>query len=141
MRRQPTRFEVWAWSPIVSFQVGLTAGYLALIYFGISALISSPPSFTATTPQGWSWLWSVGLVTGSVLASLGSISRHRWFGRLETIGSSLVSLMVGSYALLLMWLAHAAGDAGMVASAAGFVALAVPLVIRTVWLYSQLLRK
>lgn len=140
--RQLTRFELWAWSSIVSFQVGLTAGYLTLIYFGVASLFASPPSITMTTPDWYEWYWAAALTLGAALASFGSVAqKSRLFQRIETIGSSLLSLTVVSYASIMSWLAYAAGEADRIAGSAGFVALATPIVIRTMWLYSQLLRK
>jgi len=134
-------FGLWAWSPIISFQVGLTAGYAALIYFGVAALYASPPSFENTSPDGWAWGWAIGLVVGAMIAVVGSISRNKKFEITETVGASLLTLTVGSYVGLLHWVAYAAGDADRVAGAAGFTALAVPIIVRTMWLWSQLLRK
>jgi len=140
-RRRPTRFEVWAWSPIKSFQVGLTTGYIALIFFGISSIIAAPASLGYTSPAGWTGFWSVALVIGAIVASVGSISRLKLFERAETVGATLISLTVGSYALLLLFLAYALGDTTKIATGAGFAALAVPVIVRTMWLYSQLLRR
>lgn len=140
-QRQLSRFEIWAWSPITSFQVGLTAGYIALIYFGISSLIASPPSFQDTSPEGYAWFWALGLFFGAIIASLGSVSRNKYFEWAETVGASILSLTVGSYALLVLVIAYGLGDTGRIAGGAGFTALAVPILIRTMWLFSQLLRK
>lgn len=134
-------FGLWAWSPIISFQVGLTAGYGALIYFGIAALYASPPSFEDTSPDGYAYIWAIGLVLGAMIAVVGSVSRNKKFELTETVGASFLSLTVGSYVGLLHWIAYSLGDASRVAGAAGFTALAVPIIVRTMWLYSQLLRK
>lgn len=140
-RRRLSRFEIWAWSPIVSFQVGLTGGYLALIYFGISGLIANPPAFTNFSPEGYGGFWAIFLILGAMIASLGSISRHKWFERMETIGASILSVTVGSYALLVLFIAYGVGDPTRIAGGAGFTALTIPILIRTMWLYSQLLRR
>lgn len=139
-KRRYTRFEVWAWSPIISFQVGLTAGYVALVYFGISGLISQPPSFDTTVPEWYVGYWAIALIVGAALSAFGSISRNKWFERLETVGSTLLTLTIGSYALIVLWLAYAVGDSDKVAGGAGFTALTVPILIRCMWLFSQLLR-
>jgi len=136
-----SRFALWAWSPIISFQVGLTAGYVVLIWFGVSSLISAPPSFETTTPDGYSWFWAGLLILGAAVAALGSIDRSRYFENIERVGSSIVSLTVGSYTAIITWIAYGTGDVTRIAGAAGFTALAVPLIIRTMWLWSQLLRK
>lgn len=135
--RKLTRFELWAWSPVISFQIGLTASYLAMIYFGLSAAIASVPAFTKAAPDGWSLFWAGALVVGGVLGSIGSISRMKVFERLELVGAFLVSLTVGSYALLVLFLAYVLADAGRASGGAGFIALVVPVVVRTLWLASQ----
>lgn len=139
--RQLTRFELWAWSPVISFQVGLTAGYIALIYFGISGLIAAPPSISMTTPDGYAGFWAAALILGGVLGAFGSVSRHKLFERFETAGALLLSVTVGSYACIVLFLAYAAGDVDKAAAGAGFTALAIPIIIRCMWLFSQLLRK
>lgn len=140
-RRMPTRFEVWAWSPVISFQVGLTATYVAMIYFGVSAFIAEVPAFRDTAPDGWSIYWATALVIGSIFASFGSISRMKWFERAELFGATLISLTVGSYAAVTLFLAYIVGDADRATSGAGFVVLAIPTLVRMMWLASQSLRK
>lgn len=139
--RKPSRFEIWAWSHVLSFQVGLTASYVALINFGIAGTIASPPSIDLTTPSWYPGYWAVALIVGAVLAAFGSISRKRVFERIETVGASILTIAVGSYAAILTWVAYGAGDPDKIAGAAGFTALAVPIIIRCMWLFSQFLRK
>jgi hypothetical protein len=134
-------FGLWAWSPIISFQVGLTVGYAAMVYFGVAALIAPPAAFKFTSPGLYALGWAVALTLGAVAAGFGSISRHRWFELAETAGASLLTLTIGSYASLLHWAAYAVGDPDRVAPAAAVTALAIPVIVRTMWLYSQLLRK
>lgn len=140
-RKRPTRFELWAWSPIMSFRLGLTTGYLAMIYFGVSALFASVPAFELTAPEGWSAWWAVALVLGAGLASVGSVSQIKLFERLELTGSAIITVSVGSYATLLLVIAYVLGDASRATVGAGFVALTAPVLVRTLWLFSQLLRK
>lgn len=136
-----SRFAMWALNPILSFQVGLTAGYVSLIYFGISGFIASPPSISVTTPDWFVGYWATVLIVGAVLASFGSVSRIKIFERLETVGAGLLTLTIGSYALMILWLAYGTLDADRAAAGAGFVALTVPIFVRFMWLLSQLLRK
>lgn len=139
--RQLTRFEVWAWSPVISFQIGLTAGYLAMIYLGVTAFIAHIPAFAITAPDGWTSFWAIALVLGGILGSVGSVSRHKVFETLELIGSLLITLTVGSYAAVLLFLAYVLGETGRAAVGAGFVVLTVPVLVRMLWLASQSLRK
>lgn len=140
-RRMPSRFELWAWSPVVSFQIGLTASYLGMIYFGVSAYLANPPVFDLTAPDGWATAWSIALMLGGALGAIGSINRKLWFERLELLGSSLGSLTIGSYACILLFLAYAQDDASRAAVGAGMVALMAPILVRAFWLASQTLRK
>lgn len=139
-RTNMSRFALWAWSPIISFQVGLTAGYIFLVWFGVSSLIAAPPSITSTTPDGYAGFWALALMVGAAIAAFGSIDRRPFFEGVERVGSSLVSLTVGSYTAIVTWIAFGQGDISRIAGAAGFTALAVPLIIRTLWLWSQLRR-
>jgi hypothetical protein len=139
--RVPTKFEIWAWSPVLSFQVGLTASYIALIYFGVSAFLAEVPAFRETAPDGWSIYWATALVIGSIFAAFGSISRMKWFQRAELLGATLISLTVGSYAAVTLFIAYVLGDEDRASGGAGFVALAVPTLVRMMWLASQSLRK
>jgi hypothetical protein len=140
-RRPRGRFAIWAWSQVRSFQVGLTGLYVALVYFGVMGVISAPPSIDSSTPGWYVGFWAAALIAGAGLAALGSVSRRRWFERAETAGSFLLSLTVGSYALILQWYAFAGGDWDKAAAGAGFTALTVPLLIRLMWLLSQSMRK
>lgn len=139
--RDLTRFERWAWSPVLSFQVGLTAGYLAMIYFGISAMLATVPTIQEWSPEGWAFYWAIALVVGGVLGSIGSVHRTKLFERLELAGAGLVSMTVGSYALLLLFLAYGLGDFHRASGGSGFIALVVPVLVRTFWLASQTRRK
>jgi len=140
-QNRPTRFQLWAWSQVLQFQVGLTATYVAAIYFGVSALIATAPAFIETAPEGYAFLWAIALIIGAVTGSIGSISRRKLFERLELIGSSLVSLTIGSYASVLLFIAYGLGDTTRISGGAGFVALSIPFIVRTLWLASQALRK
>lgn len=140
-QRKLSKFEVWAWSPVISFQIGLTAAYLAMIYFGLSAAFAQVPAFRHTAPDGWTIYWAIALVLGGMLAALGSISRVKVFEVLELLGSLLITLTVGSYAAVVLFLAYGYGDVDRASSGAGFVALVVPILVRMLWLASQSLRK
>lgn len=144
MRKHPrnlTRFELWAWSPITAYRIGLTASYLAAIYFGVSAFIAGIPAFELTAPPGWTPIWSALVVLGAALAAIGSVSDMKVFSRLELAGSWTLFLTLAVYATVLLFLAYAHGDAGRAAVGAGFVVVGVPPGVRMLWLMSQLRRK
>lgn len=141
MVRKPTRFEIWAWSPVISFQIGLTAGYIGMIYFGVTTLVTASPTFYQSAPAGWSLFWSLALILGGLIGGLGSVHRSRLFQRMELFGAAIVSLTVGSYAALILGLSHVLDELPSHAMGAGLVALVIPTVVRTLWLASQSLRK
>jgi hypothetical protein len=140
-RRRPTKFEIWAWSQVLSFQIGLTGLYIALVYFGIASTIATAPAIQQTSPDGYAYFWAIALAIGAAVAAVGSISRKKKFEIVELIGSGIVSITVGSYAAIVTTIAYVLGDSGRISGSAGFTALAVPLIIRTLWLASQSRRK
>lgn len=139
--RQLTRFELWAWSPILAFRFGLALGYLAMIYFGVSAFIAGIPAFELTAPTGWTPIWATVVTIGAMLGAIGSISDRHIFRRLELAGAWSLFITVGIYAVVLLLLAYGAGDAGRAAVGAVLVAVGVAPAVRMVWLMSQLGRK
>lgn len=140
-RRQPTRFEQWAWSPIGAYQLGLTLSYIGIVYFGVSAFIAGVPAFTIAAPEGWTPIWAAGLVAGGAAASIGSVSESKPFRRSETVGAWVLFLALGTYATTLLVLAYGGGDATRAAAGAGFAALGIMPFVRLLWLMSQLGRK
>lgn len=139
--RQLTRFELWAWSPITAFRLGLTATYLATIYFGISALIAGIPAFNLTAPNGWTPIWASLVTLGAMVGAIGSISDRHLFRRLELGGAWTLFVTIGIYAVVLLLLAYGAGDPNRAAVGAVLVVCGVTPAVRMVWLMSQLGRK
>lgn len=139
--RQPTKFELWAWSPFISFRIGLTLSYLAFIYLGITALIASVPAFRVTAPDGWSIAWAVVMILGGILASIGSVSKQWAFDLTELFGALLLTITTGSYALVLLFLAYSVGDVDRATVGAGFVVLVIPVLVRMLWLCSKILHQ
>lgn len=144
LRQQPrklSRFEVWAWSPITAYRIGLTLAYVAAIYFGVSAFIAGIPAFELTAPRGWTPIWAALVVLGAGTAAIGSVSDAKTFRRVELAGAWTLFLTLAVYATVLLFLAYGQGDAGRAAVGAGFVAVGVPPGVRMLWLMSQLGRK
>lgn len=139
--RKLSRFEKWAWSPITAYRVGLTIGYIAAIYFGLSAFIAGVPAFQLTAPYGWTPIWSLAVVLGGACAAIGSIGDSKGFRRAELAGSWTLFLALGVYAAVLLLLAYGSGDPDRAAVGAGFVALGVTPGVRMLWLMSQLNRR
>lgn len=140
-RRELSRFELWAWSPITAYRIGLTLSYAAGVYFGVSALIAGVPAFEIAAPPGWTPIWATLVVVASALATVGSINDRKWSRRLELAGAWTLFLTLAGYATVLLILAYADGDTARAAVGAGFVALGVQPGVRMLWLMSQLRRK
>lgn len=140
-RRNPTRFEVWAFSPILAFRIGLTAVYIATVYFGVAAFIAGVPAFALTAPPWWVFVWSIGTIIGGFIATFGSLHSSRRFENVEMVGATLLFITLGSYSGVLHFLAYGNGDASRVAVAAGFLALGAFPGIRMIWLMSRLRMK
>ncbi len=139
--RRPTRFERWAWSPISAYRLGLTLGYVAMVYFGAQSFFAGVPAFTIAAPEGWTPIWASILTLGGIVAAIGSAASSKAFERVETVGAWVLLLTLGTYAFTLLVLAYGIGDQTRAAAGAGFVALGVQPLVRLLWLMSQLGRK
>jgi hypothetical protein len=140
--RRPTRFERWAWSPITAFRIGLTLGYIWLVYLGISAYIAGSPTFNLTAPNGWTPIWAVVVSASAGAAAIGSVSaNNKIFHRIELAGSWGLTITLGVYAVCILILAYAAGDTSKVTAAAAYVGIFIPPALRMLWLMAQLGRK
>jgi hypothetical protein len=144
-RRKPftVSLQEWAGSQVAAYRVGLLLGYAAMIYFGASALVAGIPSFQFTTPEGFTPIWSVGVVLGGFIAAVGSLKAGSEpmtkdvirFNRIELTGAILLFLTLGTYAVILLILGYRFGDNGRASIGAGFVALGVHPTIRMFWLF------
>lgn len=137
--RTPSRLERWAWSEIPAYRLGLTLGYAVMIYFGISAFIAGVPAFDIAAPEGWTPIWAAVLVLGGAVGITGSINDKPRLRAIELVGSSLLSLTLVTYAGTILAIAYGVGDSGRAAAGSGFVGLAVPPVIRMLWLIAKAL--
>jgi len=137
LKRSPSRFERWAWSPITAFRIGLTLGYIGAVYFGISAFIAGVPAFVITAPDGWTPIWAGLLIVGGIVATFGSLSDSKVFRRVELGGAWALFLTLGVYSSVLLALAYGSGDASRAAVGAGFVALGIQPGVRMLWLMAQ----
>lgn len=140
-RRHPTRFERWAWSPISAYRLGLTLGYIAMVYFGVQSLVAGVPAFNIAAPEGWTPIWASALALAGIAAAIGSAGASKRFERIEMVGAWVLFLTLGTYAITLLYIAYGIGDPSRAAVGAGFVALGVQPLVRLLWLMSQLGRK
>lgn len=135
--RVPSRFERWAWSPAKVYRLSLTVLYVASTYFGVSALVAGIPAFLSTAPHWWTFFWAVALIIGSITAAVGSLRDTMLFERFELVGTILLFITIGSYAVILLVLAYGLGDTNRAAAGAGFIALGSLPGMRMLWLISQ----
>ena len=135
-------FKRWARGQVAAYRIGLVVGYLAMIYFGMSAFVAGVPTFEITTPRGWVPIWSMIVVVGGLVAAIGAIKAGtepvtrevRVFNRIELGGAIALFLTLGTYAVYLLVLGYLFSSADRAATGAGFMALGVHPAVRMVWL-------
>lgn len=143
-RRKPVSlaFKEWASSQVAAYRVGLVLGYLAMMYFGGQAFYAGIPTFTFTTPYGWTPIWAGAVVIGGFVGGIGAIRAGeepvrrltKVFNGIELSGAILLFLTLGTYAAILLVIGYGYGDPGRQSIGSGFVALGVPPFIRMIWL-------
>lgn len=143
--RKPLRltFREWAGSQVAAYRVGLVLGYVAMMYFGGQAFYAGIPTFTFTTPEGWTPVWSFAVVIGGFVAAIGSTRAGsepvtktiRTYNAIELSGAILLFLTLGTYAVILLFVGYGYGDPGRQSIGAGFVALGIPATVRMFWLF------
>jgi hypothetical protein len=134
-RRQRTRFEVWAWSPVIILRIALIATYLVYIYAGVIAVIAGIPVFDLTQPPGYATIWGALLAVSAVVCGVGALD-DRWQPWERWASLVMASLMV-AYTGALNGLAFFSLDLSrMFVGAISFIALILPA-CRFVYLASQ----
>jgi hypothetical protein len=142
--RKPLIFSLkeWASSQVSAYRVGLVMGYIAMMYYGTSAFIAGVPVFIFTAPQWWTPVWSLTVIAGGLVAGIGAIRAGaepvtrevKIYNRIELVGSIMLFITLGSYAVLLLIIGYGYGDAGRASVGAGFVALGIHPAVRMLWL-------
>lgn len=135
-------FKEWASSQVAAYRVGLVLGYIAMMYFGAQAFYAGIPTFTFTTPEGYTPIWATAVVLGGLIGGIGSTKAGaepltpiiKRYNMIELVGSVLLFLTLGTYAALLLVIGYGYGDAGRSSIGAGFVALGIPATVRMLWL-------
>lgn len=133
----------WASTQVAAYRLGLVLGYLSMMYFGGQSFYAGIPTFTFTTPYGWTPIWSGIVVLGGLVGGIGAIKAGaepvtpgiRVFNRIELGGAILLFLTLGTYAAILLYVGYGYGDAGRSSVGSGFVALCVPFLVRMLWLF------
>lgn len=134
-RRPRTRFEIWAWSPVIILRVALIVTYLIYIYSGIIAVIAGIPVFDLTQPPGYAAVWGSLLAVAALICSVGALD-DRWQRWERWASLVLASLMIG-YTGALNVIAFGTGDLNrMFVGGVACIALVLPA-CRFVYLASQ----
>jgi hypothetical protein len=113
-----------------------------MMYFGAQTFYAGIPTFTFTTPQGWTPIWAGAVVIGGFVGGIGALRAGeepqrrstRVFNGIELGGAIILFLTLGTYATLLLVIGYGYGDAGRQSVGSGFVALGVGPAVRMIWL-------
>lgn len=134
-RRERTRFEIWAWSPVIVLRVALVATYVVYAYASIIAFVAGVPIFDLTTPHGWTPVWATIMGVSAAVSAVGSTS-ERW-EKLEMWASGVLASMMLAYVLGLNIVGWASGDVTrQFVGAVAIIAFILP-VTRFVYLAAQ----
>lgn len=134
-RRSQSKFETWAWSPVIVLRVALVATYLMYVYAAIIAFIAGIPVFSLTAPVGYTSIWAVLLGVSAVLSAIGSVADH--WDRVERWASLGLSSMMLAYVGGLNIVGYISGDlARQFVGAIAIIAFILPAT-RFVYLAAQ----
>ena len=133
--REPTRFELWAWSPVIIFRVALISVYLICIYCGVMSVIAGVPVFDMTAPAGWHTLWGALLCLAAIVSAVSAID-DKW-QVVERWASMLLSGLLLAYAGSLNYVAYVSGDLDRMFVGGVAVGLLVVPACRFGWLASR----
>jgi hypothetical protein len=133
--RIPTKFEVWAWSPVIVLRIALVVTYLLYINFAVRSMIAGIPVFTLTAPAGYTLIWGALLAIAATTSAVGAID-DRWNG-VERWASLALSSLMFAYVGAMNLVAFVSGDVNRQAvGAAVAIGLVLP-VCRFVYLAAQ----
>jgi|GEM_PF-2947201 len=132
----------WASSQVSAYRIGLVLGYVAMIYFGTSALVAGIPAFQIAAPEWWTPVWAWTVMLGGLVAGIGAIRAGaepitrevRIFNWIELFGAIALFLTIGGYAVMLLILGYVYGDEARASVGSGFFALSVHPAVRVFWL-------
>lgn len=140
----------WAWlskwsrSQVAGYRLELIFGYLGIMFFGWTAIQAGIPLFKLTTPDPYGWALAAGILVfaGGVIAGAGAarageepVTRAvRVFNLIETVGTGLLFLVLGVYAVSLLVYGYTYGDSGRQTIGAAMSALAATRGVRMAWL-------
>lgn len=134
-RRQYTRFEAWAWSPVNLFRVALVSSYIIAIGFASMAGVAGVPIFKATGAEDFTVPWAVILAVSSLVAAIGAID-DRW-RKMEMWAALGVLVCHFSYVVPIYVVGFFAGDVNRQAVAVALTQIIVLPLSRFAWLASR----
>lgn len=140
-----TWFRKWGSSQVAGYRLELVLGYLGMMFFGWTAIVAGVPLFALTTPDpyGWAVLAGVMILVGGVIGGAGAtrageepVTRMvQQFNRAELLGTILLFLSVGLYAVSLLVYGYLINfDPGRQTIGAAMTALSIRPGVRMVWL-------
>lgn len=133
--RKPTKFETWAWSPIIVLRVALVMTYLLYVYAAAIAFIAGIPIFSLLAPEGYTSIWAALLGPSALLSAVGALS-DRWH-RTEKWAAMVLTCLLLGYTGSLNIVAYASSDISrQFVGAIALIALVLPGT-RFVYLASQ----
>lgn len=134
-RRSRSKFETWAWSPVIVLRVALVSTYLLYVYAAVIAFVAGIPLFSLTAPVGYTSIWAVLLGVSALLSAIGSVADH--WERLERWASLALSSMMLAYVGGINIVGYVSGDlTRQFVGAIAMIAFVLP-VTRFVYLAAQ----
>lgn len=135
VRRRKSRFEIWAWSPVIVLRVALVITYMLYVYSSVIAFMAGIPVFSLVAWEGYTPIWAVVLGASAVASAVGAISDD--WQRIEKWSSLVLTSMLIGYVGGLNLVGFLEGDltrqfVGVIA----LIALVLPAT-RFAWLAAQ----
>lgn len=133
--RRRSKFETWAWSPVIVLRIALVITYLLYVHASVIAFFAGIPLFSLTAPEGYTSIWACLLGIAATVSAVGSVS-DRW-SRVERWASLALSSLMLAYVGGLTIVAYISGDlARQFVAAIALIAFVLP-VTRFVYLAAQ----
>lgn len=137
--RHPTRFELWAWAPVIVLRIALVATYLLGVALAVMAFIAGVPVFDLTAPHGYAAPWAVMLGISAILAAIGGL--HDGWAKLELWAALGFFALALGYVVPIYVIAFTTGDLNRQTVAVAVTFMLILPASRFGWLAAQSGRK
>jgi len=107
-RRAATRFEMWAWSPVIVLRASLVITYLLYVYGAVIAFIAGIPIFSLLTPIGYTSVWAALSLPAALVAAIGSLTEN--WEKVEKWAALALTGLQSAYVLGVNAVGFAGGD-------------------------------